>query len=701
MIRNEFVIAPQPLTKTGSGSQDAISFSQTYQKTVGQKTKFSELYTWAVMTPYLQGVLMYLLAMAYPFVCVMIIIPGWHKILWTWLSFWIWVKLWDLGFAIVTVMERSVWAIVGNNADTTIQFSRALGMKKWGNVLVSCYGSTSNPLDSGLCSAKNPIPIVSIDLPSGRSFNDLDTWVDLVHQLDQAMTIGQSMDLDLQNSNYIYIMAALFLAVPAVTGQLVLGSKASAAGIAQNAFGGMAGEAGKAAGSGFSGNLSKQTEANAATAKQTFQAKAMRSGEAKGAVSNALNYGNRALAGELAANTWGAAAQGTSRWARMNSLSMEDRIDGIGITSDLMGAEIAMKQAEVGAFGGALNGGAGAFAKPGQSSPATTGSPSVGNQSSGNRNNVPTGAPQTPNAGNTPPNAPPQNVNSNAGAVAGRLSTYGSRLGQLALAAGEVGMQTYSQLLKGSEIQNSAIRSYGGYLEKRENRAMQAHSEAMQEQFSLNSYKESSLAKGYSDSARTQQELAEQIAQESTWESMRDFSNQTSGQLAAMGVSSAISPGQKPAIMKGMAASGMLGSANQKSALYTSNGDYKDTVDGYYGWLDSNFGEKQLNKTFKQTSAQENYGKAGRAFEGLTSGDPKNPSYAENIRSHGNFIADKFNSVVDPDGKNPDNRFGYKDELYGGKARTAGIAASESVTNLPKRDDLQKQFNENLAKTLK
>lgn len=277
MLKNEFLIAPNPhrdrMQSSATSSQAASAAVETYQKTVGQRSKFGEIYTWAKMMPYLQGVLLYILAIGYPFACIFVLIPGWHKIIFTWSSFWIWAKIWDLGFAIVVVLERSIWATIGNSAKASKMNPFIAQMFNWGETQVLNWTVIPIP-PFGFA----PVPLqpeawkIHIIEKAVNGAADMPNVLSYMY-LDRAMTLFNNMDLDLQNSYYIYIMAALYFAVPAVTGQLVLGAKAGVAGLVTGAFTQMSQETGAKAGAVLTAENQQRYAQAQAAATQAFRAK--------------------------------------------------------------------------------------------------------------------------------------------------------------------------------------------------------------------------------------------------------------------------------------------------------------------------------------------------------------------------------------------------------------------------------------------
>jgi hypothetical protein len=66
----------------------------------------------ALAMPYIQGILLYLLACAFPFFAVFLVMPSRANTFLIWASLWIWVKSWDIGFALVVVARKILWLFV-------------------------------------------------------------------------------------------------------------------------------------------------------------------------------------------------------------------------------------------------------------------------------------------------------------------------------------------------------------------------------------------------------------------------------------------------------------------------------------------------------------------------------------------------------------------------------------------------------------
>ena len=274
LLRNEFAIAPQPIDPRYSASRESKNYVDSFARLVGQKTKYAEVYSWALMIPYFQGLALYYLAIAYPFAALMVIIPGWHKTIFTWVTFWAWIKLWDLGFALVKVAERSIWAMIGNGSNMQHLIDQVKKMSALGYVDVQCNGSNC----------------IIPDVTYSTGTEGMTDMVATFQIFGRALSLAASLDLDLANSYYIYIMAALYFAVPAITGQIILGAKAGASGIVNGFVSGFGEKVSAGAQSGFTGDMSQRVKSNVGSLGQAAYGKEMRR---SGLGLEALNDTNR------------------------------------------------------------------------------------------------------------------------------------------------------------------------------------------------------------------------------------------------------------------------------------------------------------------------------------------------------------------------------------------------------------------------
>ncbi len=81
--------------------------------------------------PYLQGLALYFLAFAFPFFALSLVIPGRHHAFLLWMGLWFWIKSWDLGFAIVMLVDEMLYALMPQGPPLTDELAKdpALALK--------------------------------------------------------------------------------------------------------------------------------------------------------------------------------------------------------------------------------------------------------------------------------------------------------------------------------------------------------------------------------------------------------------------------------------------------------------------------------------------------------------------------------------------------------------------------------------------
>ena len=293
ILKNELEFAPS-ITATEqkfAPADQTQQYAQTYVANVGSKSKSSELYNWALMLPHVQGILLYVIIVGYPLAAMAIVIPGYWKAFFTWVSFFAWIKMWDVGFAMVQVLERSVWAMMGNHSNMARVANMLIQTAEISSgVAITCGDGVAN---GGDVLDKCAVPDVGNSYVGVTADNQDQKEGEAFFYLDKALLLGASVDLNVANGYYLYIMAALYLAVPAVTGQLILGAKAGLGGLATNALGENAKDISGAAKSGFQGEMANQIMSARDHIGQATHAKALRS--PSNAFLSSLDTSNRAL----------------------------------------------------------------------------------------------------------------------------------------------------------------------------------------------------------------------------------------------------------------------------------------------------------------------------------------------------------------------------------------------------------------------
>lgn len=88
----------------------------------------------ALSMPYFQGVALCLLSALYPFFALMVVVPGKAKSIFIWMALWAWIKLWDLGFAVVMLIDNMLYAMFPRGLSVTKEEMNEPGLA-WQKVL--------------------------------------------------------------------------------------------------------------------------------------------------------------------------------------------------------------------------------------------------------------------------------------------------------------------------------------------------------------------------------------------------------------------------------------------------------------------------------------------------------------------------------------------------------------------------------------
>jgi hypothetical protein len=393
--------------------------------------------------------------------------------------------------------------------------------------------------------------------------------------MDRSMTIGASMRLDLENSYYIYIMSALYFAVPAVTGQLVLGAKAGAASLATGAIGNLAGESGRAAGQGSGGDLSQRARANQAAVGQAAYAKDMRGQAAAGGfAAKALGEGNAKMMTDAGAAFNQTAMSGEGQASKFAYHNMQS--DQNAMTSAAAGTRAGLQILQNTASFAARQLGPGNNYRgpqpqpqgPAQAAPSATGAPAA------------TGAP----------------TNSSGGSGGGSGSSVGSGnplvdfLKQKGVPNIGIGSDA-GGTAAGNAMANLDLGTTKALGESTErNIRQQAMSDALQGQAGVNSFGYGQRARGLEVSSGRNSAAADFSAKSAQYDAERNMATSLGGELAAMGAGGALSIGSKPVGMEPMAMVGQLGKGMKGQAEFAGSGfqafvaSGQQTLQGMYGY---------------------------------------------------------------------------------------------------------------------
>ncbi len=81
----------------------------------------SRLVYTAASIPYYQGILLYILGLSYPFFCFLLLIPNRHSSFIMFFGLWFWVKTWDVGYAVVMLLDEIFFTIFTGGIAATYQ----------------------------------------------------------------------------------------------------------------------------------------------------------------------------------------------------------------------------------------------------------------------------------------------------------------------------------------------------------------------------------------------------------------------------------------------------------------------------------------------------------------------------------------------------------------------------------------------------
>ncbi len=81
----------------------------------GRSTEYAErtrMLTIGTSLPYYQGLILFLLAIAFPFFALLLLVPGKHAGFLLWFALWLWIKSWDIGMAIVMQLDDVIFTVL-------------------------------------------------------------------------------------------------------------------------------------------------------------------------------------------------------------------------------------------------------------------------------------------------------------------------------------------------------------------------------------------------------------------------------------------------------------------------------------------------------------------------------------------------------------------------------------------------------------
>ena len=155
-----------------------------------------EAYTLAMLIPYVQGAGLFVLGATFPFFALMVLIPGRAGSFFTWCALWVWLKSWDVGWALVMIVDQALWDLMPHST-----YFRIVGTDAGGNLV------------------SDPSKVTS------ATFN-----TDPVTVFEAAFAGDYSYTL----SQYWVLIGVVISAVPIISAHAVLGSKKAIAGVMIN-----------------------------------------------------------------------------------------------------------------------------------------------------------------------------------------------------------------------------------------------------------------------------------------------------------------------------------------------------------------------------------------------------------------------------------------------------------------------------------
>lgn len=547
LFKNELIIAPaQVVEKRFTSGQQTVQNVKDFQRVNNQRAKYGELYTWALMVPYFQGQLLYFLAIAYPFACMMVVLPGMHKTIFTWMQHWVWVKMWDLGFAVVMVLERTIWSMLVNKYLTA----------DVNNVVMVLDKINTSTVDPSPPTKLAFLPN-SVDIPMLAETNIFGSTGDSYGlMLDKLLALSTNINLDLSNSYYIYIMSALYFSVPVITGTLVLGAKSGIASMIGSTLGQIAQPGGNAAGSAAVGEMQNRMQQAQAIGRQEAFAKEMRN---SGLAAQAMGAANQATMQGISAS--GKNQLGSNYGARMQAMgdTIQSLTSAHGVTGQM--ANVAFRLMFPTAPGG-LGAAAGAAGATGSGATGTGGDGATG-------------------------------VGVNVGTRGGPMTAarwYNGAKGLLSKGGqwGSAYISMGSAVARNEALQNflGDVNAMRGQQVGYSNQAFGLQAEGQRLNLQGQRLQEASMFRG----------------QQAEWNSAKSYSDQNSGFLSAIGgMSGSLGPGPAPTGM-GMAWGGGLGGDARVAARAAGDGGAIQGNTFMWGGTLSQHGSSWVQDGYKPTS---------------------------------------------------------------------------------------------------
>ena len=118
----EFKDHPVPWFYTNNGKDpewskpaDHVRLTHTAHEYEGKGTYLNMV----LSIPYMQGVTLYFLAVMFPFFAFSLLLPGKHHAFLLWMGLWLWVKTWDIGIAVVMILDELLYNLMPHGPPVT------------------------------------------------------------------------------------------------------------------------------------------------------------------------------------------------------------------------------------------------------------------------------------------------------------------------------------------------------------------------------------------------------------------------------------------------------------------------------------------------------------------------------------------------------------------------------------------------------
>lgn len=181
VVADEYAKRSDKFSRVGLPDENKLAHVERTRLKNSELRERTGLMHYAASMPYFQGLGLYWLSITYPLFAIMILVPGKQNGFFMWFKLWAWLKSWDIGVAVVMILD---------------------------DVLVSLFGNMLMRDGSSLVH----------ELPS-----DIGSALASLETIDPTFHAGQ----------YYSIISAVLMMVPVVSAQIILGAAGGAGVLAQ------------------------------------------------------------------------------------------------------------------------------------------------------------------------------------------------------------------------------------------------------------------------------------------------------------------------------------------------------------------------------------------------------------------------------------------------------------------------------------